>query len=292
MTSLRPWVLAARPATLWASVAPVLVGGGLAAGDDVFRWDAFVVTLASAVLINIGVNFANDASDARRGVDNAARIGPQRAVASGLITERRMWAGVAVAFGLAAAGGIYLTWIAGWLVVAIGVTSLIAALAYTGGPAPYGYRGWGEVSVFVFFGLAATVGSRYVHDGTAPIDAWLLAIPVGMLATAILVVNNIRDIATDRQAGKHTLAVVLGRRRTRALFTALLYGAFALIAVFAAVRWTPPYTLLALAALPLAYRPARVVSRDTSGPELVGALKATARLHLAVGLLLAVGAAL
>jgi 1,4-dihydroxy-2-naphthoate octaprenyltransferase len=284
-------VLAARPPTLWAAVAPVLVGAGLAVGEGAFRWDAFVVTLAAAVLINIGVNFANDASDARRGVDTSERIGPPRAVASGLIPERRMWLGVAVAFGAAVACGIYLTVIAGWVIVVIGLASLAAALGYTGGPVPYGYRGLGEVFVFVFFGLAATVGSRYVHDRSAPLDAWLLAIPVGLLVTAILVANNVRDIDTDRATGKRTLAVVLGRSGTRVLFAVLVYGAFVLIGLFGAAGWTPRPTLLALAAAPLAYVPVRIVSRERAGPALISALRANARLHLIVGVLLAVGAA-
>ncbi|HSR15404.1 MAG TPA: 1,4-dihydroxy-2-naphthoate octaprenyltransferase, partial [Gemmatimonadales bacterium] len=166
---LRPWLMAARPPTLWAAVTPVLVGAGLARGDGVLRWDALVAALPTAVLINIAVNFANDASDARRGADGAERIGPARTVASGLIDERTMWRGVAVVLALAVGGGIYLTVIAGWVVAAIGTASIVAALGYTGGPAPYGYRGLGEVFVFVFFGLAATVGSRYIHDQTAPL---------------------------------------------------------------------------------------------------------------------------
>jgi 1,4-dihydroxy-2-naphthoate octaprenyltransferase len=288
----RAWVLAARPPTLLAAVGPVLVGGGLAAGDGVFRWDAFVVTLAAAVLINIGVNFANDASDARRGADTPDRIGPMRAVASGLISERRMWAGVAVVFGLAAAGGIYLTVIAGWPILVIGAASLVAALGYTGGPVPYGYRGLGELFVFVFFGLAGTVGSRFVHDRTAPLDAWLLAIPIGFLVTAILVANNVRDIDTDRAAGKHTLAVLLGRRRTRLLFAGLVFGAFGLLALFSAAGWVPRLCALGLLALPAAIRPVALVFRETSGPLLIGALKGTARVNALVGALVALGAAL
>jgi 1,4-dihydroxy-2-naphthoate octaprenyltransferase len=284
--------MAARPPTLLAAVAPVLVGSGLAAHDGAFRWDVFVVTLAAAVLINIGVNFANDVSDAHRGSDTSARIGPTRAVAAGLITPRAMWAGVAVCFGLAAAGGLYLFTVAGWPILAIGAASLAAALGYTGGPAPYGYRGLGEVFVFLFFGLAATVGSRFAHDGAAPLDAWLLAIPVGMLVTAILVANNVRDIDTDRVVGKQTLAVTLGRSATRHLYAASMLGGFPLIAGFAVLGWTPGATAIALAALPLAIPPVRTVYRETSGPVLIGALQGTARLHLVVGALLGLGAAL
>lgn len=292
MSRFRPWLLAARPPTLWAAVAPVLVGGGLAADDGAFRWDVFVVTLVAALLINVGVNFANDASDAHRGADTGTRIGPTRAVASGLITAGAMWMGVAVCFGLAAGAGIYLTWVAGWPILMIGAASLVAALGYTGGPVPYGYRGLGEVFVFLFFGLAATVGSRFAHDSTAPLDVWLLAIPVGMLVTAILVANNVRDIDTDRAAGKRTLAVLLGRTSTRHLYAVLVLGAFPLIATWAAMRWTPAATAIALAALPLAISPVRTICRETAGPALIGALKGTARLHAVVGALIGLGAAI
>mgnify|MGYP001811714906 CR=1 FL=1 len=292
MNRIRPWLMAARPPTLWAAVAPVLTGGGLAAGDGAFRWDVFAVTLVAAVLINVGVNFANDASDARRGADTSERIGPPRAVASGLIAERTMWTGVAVSFGLAAAGGIYLATVAGWPIIAIGAASLVAALGYTGGPAPYGYRGMGEVFVFVFFGLAATVGSRFAHDGSAPLDAWLLAVPIGMLVTAILVANNVRDIDTDRTAGKRTLAVVLGRRRTRLLYAVLMLGGVPLFGWFAAAARTPAPSAIALAAAPLAVIPVRTVVRETSGPMLIGALKANAAVHALTGALLGLGAAL
>lgn len=289
---LRPWLMAARPPTLWAAVTPVLVGAGLARGDGVLRWDALVAALPTAVLINIAVNFANDASDARRGADGAERIGPARTVASGLIDERTMWRGVAVVLALAVGGGIYLTVIAGWVVAAIGTASIVAALGYTGGPAPYGYRGLGEVFVFVFFGLAATVGSRYIHDQTAPLDAWLLAVPVGMLVTAILVANNVRDIDTDRASGKRTLAVLLGRHRTRHLYAGLVYGAFGVLAACGAGGWVPRGALLGLAAAPAAVPIVRTVSRESSGPALITALKGNARLHAATGALMAIGCAI
>lgn len=290
MSRVQAWLLAARPPTLWAAVAPVLVGGGLASDDGVFRWDVFVVTMTASVLINVGVNFANDASDARRGVDNAERIGPPRAVASGLIPARTMWGGVVAAFALATACGIYLTTVAGWPILVIGAASLLAALGYTGGPFPYGYRGLGEVFVFLFFGLAATVGSRFAHDATAPLDAWLLAIPVGMLVTAILVANNVRDVDTDRTMGKRTLAVMLGRPATRHLYAVLVLGAFPLIAGYAVAGWAPGLTAIAVGAAPLAIPPVLTIYRETEGPPLIGALKATARLHALVGALLALGA--
>ena len=285
----RAWLLAARPPTLWATFTPVVVGSALAAADDAFRVDAFVVAMLAALAIQVGVNFANDAADAGRGADTADRIGPPRAVASGLLTARQVWRGTAIAFGLAAIGGIYLALIAGWVVIAIGVASIVAALGYTSGPVPYGYRGLGEVFVFAFFGPVATVGSRYVHDGTAPLDAWLMSIPVGLLIAAILVANNVRDLDTDRAAGKRTLAVLLGRRNTRLLFAALVWGAFAVLASVAIPATVPRGALLGLAAAPLALGPVRIVHREVAGPALIGALKGTSRLQAAFGLLAAAG---
>lgn len=307
MSAVHAWVLAARLTTLWAAVVPVLVGGGLAWGDGrreiscittpcpdgarYFRWDAFAVTLIAALAIQVAANFANDASDARRGADDERRIGPTRAVSSGLLSATQMWTGVWVMFTIAAAGGVYLAVISGPVIIVIGVVSVIAALGYVGGPRPYGYRGLGELFVFVFFGVIATVGSRYVHDSTAPLDAWLLSVPVGMLVTAILVANNIRDIETDAATGKRTLAVMLGRAATARLFSGLVYGAFAVIAIFAAAGGTPRWTALAVAAAPLAVPVTRIIGTATDGPRLIRALKGTARLHLVVGSLLAVGAA-
>jgi 1,4-dihydroxy-2-naphthoate octaprenyltransferase len=289
---VRSWLVAARPATLLASVAPVLVGTGIAVGDDAFRPIVFTVTLATAVALNLAANLANDASDAVRGADSPARIGPPRAVAGGLLTAAQVWRATAITLVAAVAGGIYLTFEAGWVVIAIGVTSIAALLTYTGGPRPYGYRGFGELSVFVFFGPAAVVGSRFVHDGQAPAAAWILAVPVGLLAAAILTANNVRDIDSDRTAAKRTLAVLLGRDHARRLYAALLIGAFAVIAICGAIGWTPRPTLMALTAVPLGAGPIRGVLHETAGPPLVAALKATARLLLIVGVLLAVGAAI
>jgi 1,4-dihydroxy-2-naphthoate octaprenyltransferase len=173
----------------------------------------------------------------------------------------------------------------------IGVASVIAMLGYVGGPVPYGYRGFGEIFVFVFFGLVATVGSRYVHDMTIPKSAWLLAVPIGMLVTAILVVNNYRDIDTDSRVGKKTLAVKMGRDRTRVLFATLVYGVFPLIVLFALVGWTPQLTMMAAFLVPFATVPVRIVYAKTEGFALIRALKLTARLHLWVGAVLASSAA-
>ncbi|MGH8911633.1 MAG: 1,4-dihydroxy-2-naphthoate octaprenyltransferase, partial [Acidimicrobiia bacterium] len=220
---MNPWVEAGRPRTLPAAAAPVFVGSGLAGGDGVFRADAFAAALVGALAIQVAANFANDASDAARGADPADRVGPPRMVATGVISARSMWLATAAAVGVAALCGVWLIVIAGWVVAVIGTASILAMLTYVGGPIPYGYRALGEVFVFVFFGLVATVGSRYVHDATAPASAWVLAIPMGMLAAAILVANNRRDIDTDGCVGKRTLAVVLGRTGTARLYAALTY---------------------------------------------------------------------
>ena len=285
-----PWVQAARPATLWAAISPVLVAAGLASGDGVFRWDAFVAASLGAVAIQIGTNFANDASDARRGADTSDRIGPARMVASGVITERQMWRATAVTFLVAALAGAWLISIAGWIIAVVGVVSIVAGLGYVGGPKPYGYRGLGEVFVFVFFGLVATVVSRFTHDQTIPLDAWLLAIPMGFLVTAILVANNVRDIETDSASGKRTLAVILGRDRTRKLFAFLIYGAFGAIGIFGFTQLTPVGTLIAVFWLPWGVPLVRTVFAETGGAPLIGVLKGTARLQLLVALSLALGA--
>ena len=292
MTRYEAWKTAARIHTLPAAVVPVLVGSGLAYGDDVFRWDAFVWALVGALAIQVAANFANDASDARRGADSEDRLGPPRMVALGVISPRQMWVATWLAIAVAAVAGVFLTLIAGWIVLLIGVSSIVAMLGYVGGPAPYGYRGLGEVFVFVFFGLVATAGSRYVHNETAPLSAWLLAIPIGMLVTAILVVNNYRDIDTDRTAGKRTLAVIMGRERTRFFFATLVYGAFVAIAVFGVAGWTPVSSLFSCFLVPLGAIPVRIIYAKTDGPALVRALKGTARLHLWVGISIAAAVAI
>lgn len=286
------WRTAARLHTLPAAAAPVLVGGGLAAHDRVFRWDAFLLAFAGAVAIQIAANFANDASDAKRGADTEERTGPARMVASGAATPRQMWTATAIAVGVAAAAGVALTFIAGPWILLIGVVSIIAMMGYVGGPIPYGYFGFGEIFVFIFFGLVATVGSRFVHDGTAPLSAWLLAIPIGLLASAILVANNYRDLETDRKVGKRTLAVLLGPRFTRFLFTTLVLAPYPLIALFALADWTPELTLVAALLAPYATGPVQIVNRKPDGPNLIRALKLTAKLQLLTAVSLAAGAAI
>lgn len=285
---LSAWVLAARPTTLWAAVAPVLVGTALATRAEAFQWDAFLVTMVAALLIQVGVNFANDVADGTRGTDEN-RIGPTRAVASGLITPRQMWFGIGTAFGLAAVAGLYLIYLGGLWILVIGIASIIAALGYTNGPIPYGYYGLGEVFVFVFFGLVATAGTRYVFDRSIEVGVWPAGAAMGLLASAILLANNVRDVDTDTEANKRTLAVILGRRAGVRLYAFSVIGAGLVPAVAVAADWLPVGALLALLTLPLAIPLIRTLHRERTGPPLIGVLKGTARLQLVAGVLLAVG---
>ena len=287
---VRVWLLAARPPTLPAAVAPVLVGSAVATIDAPFDVGLFFQVLAAAILIQIGVNFANDLSDFRRGADTPDRLGPPRAVAMGWLSERQMLAGAITVFGGAIAIGVSLTIAAGWPILAAGAASCIAAVAYTGGPWPYGYHGLGDVICFAFFGVVAVMGAGYVQSGELTWQLAAASLPVGCLVTAILVANNLRDIETDRAAGKRTLAVILGERATRAQYVLLIAAAFAAILIFAATDVLPAWTALALAAAPLAVPLCRAVLSGTSGPDLILVLKRTAMLHLLVGVLLALGA--
>src|SRR5437763_14940372 len=224
---MRIWLMAARPKTLPVGLAPVLVGTALADTAGVFHPLRFVAALLGALFIQVGANLSNDYSDARRGADTEDRLGPVRVTAGGLVPPRQVLIATYVTFGLAVLCGAYLVYVAGPALLGIGAASIAAGVLYTGGPRPYGYEGLGEVFVFLFFGLVAVTGSYFVQREHLEWEAFALAIPVGLLATAILVVNNIRDIDTDRRAGKRTLAVRLGRQRARALYAVLLVGAFA-----------------------------------------------------------------
>jgi 1,4-dihydroxy-2-naphthoate polyprenyltransferase len=289
LSGLRIWLMAARVRTLPAAVAPVLVGTAAAATAHDFRPLAFAAALVGSVFIQIGTNLSNDYSDARRGADTEDRLGPVRVTAGGLVAPRRVLTATWVAFGVAIAAGSYLIAIAGWEILAIGVVSILAGVLYTGGPRPYGYEGLGELFVFLFFGLVAVNGSYYVQVERLDWLPFALSLPVGFLATAILVVNNVRDIDTDRRAGKQTLAVRLGRERTRGVYAALLYGAF--LATLAA--WLVPagtaWVFLAWAALPLAPGLVRTTLTRTDGPALNSVLAGTGRLLAVFSLLLAAG---
>ena len=283
------WLLAVRPRTLPAAVAPVLVGTALAASEDEFHVLPFLAALVGSIFIQIGTNLSNDYSDARRGADTEDRLGPVRVTAGGLMPPKRVLVGTYVAFGIAVAAGLYLAAVAGWELLVVGAASILAGVLYTGGPRPYGYEGLGELFVFVFFGVVAVVGSYYVQTEELRWEAFALAAPVGLLASAILVVNNVRDIETDRRAGKRTLAVKLGRDRARILFMAMVILAFAAPAATWACGGLSAWLLLTLAALPLAPPLIETVSSRTDGPALNGALAGTGRLLAVFSLLLSAG---
>jgi 1,4-dihydroxy-2-naphthoate polyprenyltransferase len=285
--TLRLWLLAARPRTLPAAVAPVLVGTALAGSEDVFHPLAFAAALVGSIFIQIGTNLSNDYSDARRGADTEDRLGPVRVTAGGLMPPRRVLVGTYVAFAVAVAAGLYLAAVAGWELLLVGAASILAGVLYTGGPRPYGYEGLGELFVFLFFGIVAVTGSYFVQTEDLRWEAFALAVPVGLLAAAILVVNNVRDVETDRRAGKRTLAVRLGRGRARRMFAGMLLLAFATpLALAPAIS---PWLLLSLAALPLAPPLLRTVATRSDGAALNGALADSGRLLALFSLLLAVG---
>jgi 1,4-dihydroxy-2-naphthoate octaprenyltransferase len=289
LSPLRLWLVAARPRTLPAAVAPVLVGTALAASEDVFRAGAFAAALIGSIFIQVGTNLSNDYSDARRGADTEDRLGPVRVTAGGLMPPRMVLIGTYVAFAIAVAAGLYLAAIAGWELIVVGAASILAGVLYTGGPRPYGYEGLGEVFVFLFFGLVAVVGSYFVQTEELRWEAFALAVPVGLLASAILVVNNVRDVDTDRRAGKRTLAVRLGRQRARSLFVAMIAISFVVPVAIWLAGGLSAWLLLSLAALPLAPPLVRTVLERTDGPSLNKALADSGRLLAIFSLLLAAG---
>ena len=285
----RAWLLAVRPPTLPAAVSPVVAGTGIAAVDGDFEVGRFFLALIGAVFVQIVVNFANDLSDFRRGADTPDRLGPPRAVAQGWLSQREMTVGITLATAAALIVGIVLIMIVGWPILIIGGASLIAAVTYTGGPLPYGYRGLGDPICFLFFGFVAVMGAGYVQIEALTWELAAASVPVGCLVTAILVVNNLRDIDTDRVSDKRTLAVMIGERNTRLEYALLTIGAFVAIAVFASVQLLPYYCYLAWIGLPPAMWLAREIIRGRTGSALNPMLKRTAQLHLLVGAMIGVG---
>ncbi len=280
---------ASRPRTLPAAVAPVIVGTALAFADGALAWLPALAAALGALLLQILSNFANDYSDFFRGADTPERLGPVRVTSAGLIAPADLRKGIVVVIVLAVLVGLYLVWVGGWPILAIGVAAIVAALAYTGGPFPFGYYGLGELFVFLFFGVAAVCGSYYVQALTLTPAVVTASFAVGALVTAILVVNNYRDIDTDRRAGKRTLAVRLGRRGAQIEYAALLVFAFAAPLVLWLLQESGPWVLATWLTAPLAVQLVRTVSTATDGPTLNRALAGTAQVGLLFSLLLAAG---
>lgn len=291
MTPAAAWWAALRVRTLPAAVVPVVVGTAAAAHAGGLQAGLASVALAAALLLQIGTNLVNDWGDARRGADGPDRLGPVRVTQAGLVPPRAVLAAAAAAFAGAAILGLVLIAHGGSPILVIGIASILAGIAYTAGPWPLAYHGLGEAFVFVFFGLVAVCGTTFVQVGHVTPTAGAAAVPTGLLATAILLVNNVRDVDTDRGAGKRTLAVRLGRSGGRALYCAALALAFAAPAAMALAGLTSAHALAAWLAAPLAVAPLRAVLTRTDGPALNAALAATARLHLVFGTLLAAGIA-
>jgi 1,4-dihydroxy-2-naphthoate octaprenyltransferase len=286
---VRIWIVAARVRTLPAAVAPVLVGTALAVAGHSLRPLAFAAALLGAVFIQVGTNLSNDYSDARRGADTEDRLGPVRVTAGGLLPPRWVLMATYMTFGLAVLCGAYLVAVAGPELLAVGAASILAGVLYTGGPRPYGYEGLGEVFVFLFFGVVAVAGSYFVQVKELPWQAFVLAVPVGLLAAAILVVNNVRDIDTDRRAGKRTLAVRLGRERTRGLYAGMLAAAYLTAPLVWVLGSLSAWLLAPWITAPVAAGLIRTVARRTDGPGLNAALARTGLLQLAFCVLLAAG---
>jgi 1,4-dihydroxy-2-naphthoate octaprenyltransferase len=293
--NLRAWLLAIRPPTLPAAIGPVLVGLGVAWPTTGLRPLPAAACLAVALLFQVAANLANDLFDFRSGADATDRLGPPRAAASGLLTEHDLTAAVVLVLCLAGVVGLGLVAVGGPIVLVLGILAALSLLAYTGGPWPYGYHGLGEIFVFAFFGVVAVAGTAYLQLGRWPPVAFAAAVPVGALVTAILVVNNLRDIDSDRRAGKRTLAVSIGRRATGAEYVALIVVAYAVPLFLVLGGTAAPVALLPLASLPLAIGLLREVARsDDPGRDprrLNPVLKGTARLSLVFSGLLAVGLA-
>jgi 1,4-dihydroxy-2-naphthoate polyprenyltransferase len=290
-TRLQAWIMAARLPTLPAAVVPVIVAAGLSLPRTDFPWLTALVTLLASLLIQIGTNFANDYFDAKKGADTAERLGPTRVTAAGLIPPRTVLVATILVFALAALCGAYLITVGGWPILLIGVLSIAAGVLYTAGPYPLGYNGLGEVFTFIFFGLVAVIGSDYLFSGSWRLVAFWASLPVALLVTAIIVVNNLRDEPTDRKAGKRTTAVRFGQKFARNEFAILVLLAY----LTAPLAWLwageAPYSAAAWLTMPLALTLIERVGKD-SGRQLNRSLVGAGRLQLFFGLLFAVGLAL
>ncbi|MHB1018481.1 MAG: 1,4-dihydroxy-2-naphthoate polyprenyltransferase [Coriobacteriia bacterium] len=285
---LRTWLLAIRPKTLPAAASSVIVGTALAWYDGGLALGPALAALVIALLLQIGSNLANDVYDDERGADTADRLGPTRVTHTGMLSRRRVKTGMKVVLGLAFVLGLYLTWVRGPMVLVIGGAAIVAAVAYTGGPYPLGYHGLGEVFVFLFFGLTAVVGTYWVQTGTTTPLVWLMAVPPGLIITAIIVVNNLRDIEQDRAAVKRTVAVRIGVSATKAEYAACMAGAYLVVAGAIAAGMLPVAALAVVGSAPLAWRATRIVYTQTGRP-LNGALAITGQTALVFSVLFALG---
>ncbi|MFN8433602.1 MAG: 1,4-dihydroxy-2-naphthoate polyprenyltransferase [Anaerolineales bacterium] len=260
------WWLAIRPRTLPAAAAGVAMGSALAWHDGSFQWLPALAALLVALLLQIGSNVANDVFDFERGADTAERLGPVRVTQAGYLTPSQVKTGMVVIFAFAALLGLYLATLRGWTVIWLGAAAILSAVAYTGGPYPLGYHGLGDIFVFLFFGIAAVAGTYFVQVGSVSPAAWWMAVPVGLIVTAILVVNNLRDLENDRKAGKHTLAVRFGERGAKAEYILLMMIAYLIVPVLVWIKIIPIGALLAWLSLPVAIRTLRIVLTQKGKP--------------------------
>lgn len=282
------WGLAIRPRTLPAAAAGVVMGSALAWRDGFFRLDATLVCLFAALLLQIGSNLANDVFDFERGTDTPERLGPTRVTQAGLLTPSQVKFGMGTVFVLSALLGLYLAWLGGWPIIIIGIAAIISAIAYTGGPLPLGYYGLGDIFVFIFFGLASVAGTYYVQAGHVSSAAWWMTIPPGLIITAILVVNNLRDIENDRKASKHTLAVMFGENFAKTEYVICMLAAYLVLPIVAWMGIIPWMSLLAWASLPMAFRATSTVFTQKGRP-LNAALAGTGQTAFVFGVLFWVG---
>ena len=282
------WLLASRPKTLPAAAAPIIVGSALTYADGSFRPLIALICLLTALLLQIGSNLANDVFDYEKGTDQGERLGPTRVTQSGLLTPGEVKRGMMVVFGISAALGLYLISVGGWPILILGVAAILSAIAYTGGPYPLGYHGLGDLFVFIFFGLVAVTGTYYLQTETITPAVWWMSVAMGLLTTAILVVNDLRDIENDRLGGKKSLAIRFGERFSQMEYAACILGAYLIVAGLALGGNLPPWSLLTLLTLPLAIRLLRSVRTDR-GQTLNKTLAGTGQLELFYALALAAG---
>ena len=288
--NLKAWLSAIRPRTLPAAAAGVIMGSALAWRDGFFRLDAALSCLLAAVLLQIGSNLANDVFDFERGTDTPERLGPLRVTQAGLLRPSQVKIGMIVVFALAALFGLYLAWLGGWPIIIIGIAAILAAIAYTGGPFPLGYHGLGDLFVFIFFGLVSVAGTYYVQAGFVSSAAWWMTVPPGLIITAILVVNNLRDLENDRKAGKRTLAVILGEQATKTQYLLCMIIAYLTLPLAISIEVIPWSSLAAWLSLPIAVRATRLVFAERGRP-LNAALGGTGQTAMLFGILFWIGLA-